>query len=327
MNTLQILCIIIVPIISLIIFFSLKYRKKSNTIQITENDLVQMQFQSGAEASSDKRLIGIDTQGRRVIIEKPPLKELPQTGRLIKTKYTKSLKKDHKVLAALLIFSIIAIGVSFLLEYKIIVISHSQYYCNVALGISGSAIISFVVMCLPFRDKRKEQIDSIGNSLKQSLFMYRHGVLEHLSLPMSTDEAETVLKYAQSVERHINIALYKYYDSEFISKPICGILEYCNTNLLRSIYYCQAFCITLIEQNKNNIQFREDKLKEYTNWIKQEMMKACEPQHLDDLLQIFSNVKLYFEFDLSHAHLFAHDHENDKRKDAIYQEVKSKITT
>lgn len=138
MNTLLILCIIIVPIISLIIFFSLKYRKKSNTIQITENDLVQMQFQSGAEASSDKRLIGIDTQGRRVIIEKPPLKELPQTGRLLKTKYTKSLKKDHKVLAALLIFSIIAIGVSFLLEYKIIIISHSQYYCNVALGISGS---------------------------------------------------------------------------------------------------------------------------------------------------------------------------------------------
>lgn len=193
--------------------------------------------------------------------------------------YKGALKKEAKVLQALLIASISALCISFLLEFQFNNIPHYQYYSNIALGVSGSAIISVIVIYIPYRDKKKSQIDSIGKCLHLSMLLHKRILIELTKTILVVEspkdietKAYSILQDANIIKRQIEKANHLYdHKVEFKSLSIKAIITYFNNGLTKSMYYCESFCNTLIEQCKNNTLPNPEKCKENIRWVIKQM--------------------------------------------------------
>lgn len=110
----------------------------------------------------------------------------------MKVKVTKTLRTEQKTLHILLATGIVAFLLSIILE---LVVSpfictslyetlHLNYFINIFLGASCSAIISFIGLLFPYSNRRNGQIEAILYKLKEIYNKY-------LIIYMSISDAKT----------------------------------------------------------------------------------------------------------------------------------------
>lgn len=97
----------------------------------------------------------------------------------LKINYKNSLKIEYVIIRWLIFISIIAFVLSAILEFlpdlfliNYSITKHFNYYINIMLGVSASAVISLIGLIFPFKTKSDKQINCIIEKLRNIYIQY-----------------------------------------------------------------------------------------------------------------------------------------------------------
>ncbi len=217
----------------------------------------------------------------------------PEVGDKLKTSLRGSLKKESRLLKALLLAAAVAICFSFILEFWAGNVRHSQFFISLAIGVAGSAIISYLVLYFPFLDKKKAQINAISNSLLSSYNFFNNTLLTITADKLNNiHTANAELIFAQDAEEDIKQAIQLYTDADVHSDQIMEILTFYTSNLLPAVLLFEKLCKVVIEKYEKNYKLSTTQIQAYIDWTISKMKRCCRPADLLDLLRIFPNMEI-----------------------------------
>lgn len=165
---------------------------------------------------------------------------------------------------ALLLISIIAFGSCLIIEYFLPLLV-DEYYCeflhldflkNIMLGISGSAIVSFVCIIFPYLKKRNEFISGISVQIK-SIYSTYYNICHKLNYfyPVDPDTYSfeiDLYKNAQEFSKKLKELIIEYSNSDWTSKSIDKLIEMLNFITVTNICTIQKSVLNMVPREYRN---------------------------------------------------------------------------
>ncbi len=166
----------------------------------------------------------------------------------------------------LLLISVIAFGLCLIIEY-FLPLFVDEYYCdflhldflkNVMLGISGSAIVSFVCIIFPYLKKRNEFISRISVQIKSiystySNIYYKLNCFYPVCLDTYSIEID-LYKDTQEFTKKLKELIIEYRNSDWTSKSIDRLINMLNFVAITNIYIIQKSVLNMVpKEYRNNL--------------------------------------------------------------------------
>lgn len=176
----------------------------------------------------------------------------------MKVKVTKTLRTEQKTLHILLAVGIVAFLLSMLLELAVspfICVSlyetlHLNYFINILLGISCSAVISFIGLIFPYLNKKNGQIEAILSELNEiyDRYLIIYGSISNMSTNgnlLETDDysiEKTLYNHVDELIKKIYTVITNYENSNFTSKDIDEINKVFRKSIIINLSTVKEFC-------------------------------------------------------------------------------------
>ena len=168
---------------------------------------------------------------------------------------------------ALLLISVIDFGLCLMMEY-FFPLWINEFYCellhleflkNITLGISGSAIISFVCIIFPYLNKRTEFISRMSVPINSIYSTYRsiYGCLNyyyhHAEGHLDTYSIEIDLyKITQEFPKKLKAFIIEYSNSDWTSKRIDKLINMLNLRAITNIHIIQESVLNMVPKEYRN---------------------------------------------------------------------------
>lgn len=238
----------------------------------------------------------------------------------IKVKLKNGLRTEQKVVRFLIGISVISLILSALVELfsEPDFPTHWDYIKNILLGISGSSIISFVCVILPYRRNVSAQISNIIEKLidiyifylKYHLYFKRLSSGENVSDNYVTDIE--IYKDVDKISKKINNLSKEYNNSDFDSDNIANIINMLNDDMLSWLYIVKNFYEVLlckiIEKDDEDILFNIKKDHQYL--IKEKVYFTILLNYLDKILSESKIIELFSKINISQVDATMNDFHN-----------------
>lgn len=212
----------------------------------------------------------------------------------IDIKLKNSLKDEQKVIIALVVISVVSLILSFIIElfsdYNTPL--YWNYIKNILFGLSGSAIISFIIAILPFNRNKKTQINSIIVQLKDIYKFYLTTYSYFKGLSNGEDRGDTysadikIFNEIDIISEKITNVIAEYKFSDLSSDSISNISKLLADKMriyLDSIKKVYKFILPEKVLNGEYDTFQDIK-KDYQYKIKQKDYFAMLIEILDEIL-------------------------------------------
>lgn len=174
----------------------------------------------------------------------------------MKIKLTKTLKTEQKTLHILLVTGIVAFLLSILLELVVsqfMCVSlyetlHLNYLVNILLGISCSAVISFIGLIFPYLYRKNGQIDGILSELKEIYYKYLiiHKSISDIREQNDYSFEKSLYTDADELTKKIYAFIANYENSNITSEDIEVIKEVLRKNIIMNLEVVKKFCSIFI---------------------------------------------------------------------------------
>lgn len=159
----------------------------------------------------------------------------------MKIKFKNSLRDERNTICFLIAVSIISFLMSVFLEYILpVLISeeiygrlHGGFLTNLALGISGSSIVSFLAIVFPFVDKKNKQYNYINEKLKNVYNEYSV-LYSYIILKSESDKEQSdfdISEGIKNVQDSINVLITEYGSLDIKLESIDKIISILTNNI------------------------------------------------------------------------------------------------
>lgn len=236
----------------------------------------------------------------------------------IKVKLKNGLKNERKVIITLAIISVVSLLISLIVEMfsDPSEPTHWDYIKNILLGASGSSIISFVCLILPYNRNRDSQVKNIKIQLTDiySFYISKLFYFERLSNGEYVSDFLfqdiKIYKDIDKVLKKISNVIYEYKTADFYSDDISNIINMLNSDMQEWLLIIKQFYTVVLpgktEDESENVSYNMEKEPQY---LIQE--RECFTVLLNSLNQILSEVDIEELFEKIGV----------SKDDAIYYEI------
>lgn len=199
-------------------------------------------------------------------------------------KLKNSLKDEQKVLIALIIISAVSLIFSLIIElfsnYNTPL--YWNYIKNILFGLSGSAIISFIIAILPFNRNKKTQINSIRVQL---IDIYKFYLITYSYLKGLSNGENRSNTYSADIKI--------FHEIDVISKKITNVIEEYKYSDLSS------------DSISNISKLLDDKMRRYLDAIKKVYKFILPEKILNREYDTFQDVKKDYQYKIKQKDYFA----------------------